>query len=125
MMPDRVFLSSTFSDLSDYRTAVQQGIRQLGAIDVAMEHFGAHDERPVDECVRLVVEESDVLVGIYAHRYGFIPEGLDISISEREYEAATEANLPRFIYLVDDNHPWVPSYIDALCANMDETPAPM
>jgi hypothetical protein len=40
-MIHRVFLSSTFSDLQDYRQTVQGAIRQLGAIDVSMEHFGA------------------------------------------------------------------------------------
>jgi hypothetical protein len=72
-MTHRVFLSSTFTDLAGHRRAVQNGIRQLGAIDVSMEHFGARDERPADECVRLVQQESDLFVGIYAHRYGYGP----------------------------------------------------
>lgn len=111
-MPHRVFLSSTFADLADYRQTVQAAIRQLGAIDVSMETFGARDERPVDECVRLVREESDSFVGIYAHRYGYVPDGINYSISELEYRAATEATLPRFVYLVDDNTPWLPAHID-------------
>ena len=68
-MNKRVFVSSTFVDLQIHRKAVLDVIRQLGAIDVSMEHFGARDERPKDECLRLVREESDVFVGIYAHRY--------------------------------------------------------
>lgn len=112
-MNHRVFLSSTFSDLAEYRKTVQGAIRQLGAIDVSMEHFGARDERPVDECVRLVRRESDLFVGIYAHKYGYVPDGAEISISEMEYRAASEAPLPRFIYLVDDNQPWLPAHIDS------------
>jgi hypothetical protein len=92
---------------------VQLALRQLGAVDVSMEHFGARDERPADECVRLVRNESDLFVGIYAHRYGYVPDGAGVSISEMEYLAATEAALPRFIYLVDDNQPWLPAHIDA------------
>ena len=121
-MPHRVFLSSTFVDLAEHRKAVQDAIRQLGAIDVSMEHFGARDERPADECIRLVREESDVFVGIYAHRYGYIPDGADISVSEMEYRAASEVPLPRFIYLVDDNQPWLPAYIDT-GANKDRLSA--
>ncbi len=30
-----------------------------------MENIGALDERPKDECLRLVCEESDVFVGIF------------------------------------------------------------
>lgn len=78
-MNKRVFISSTFIDLKDYRQSVLKVIRQLGAIDTAMEHLGARDERPKDECLRLIAEESDIFVGIYAHRYGFIPEGDSIS----------------------------------------------
>jgi hypothetical protein len=108
----RIFLSSTFTDLAEHRKTVQSAIRQLGAIDVSMEHFGARDERPSDECVRLVREESQLFVGIYAHRYGYVPDGSDISISEMEYRAASEIPLPRFIYLIDENYPWVPAHID-------------
>ena len=111
-MSHRVFLSSTFTDLAQYRTTVQSAIRQLGAIDVSMEHFGARDERPLDECVRLVKEESDVFVGIYAYRYGYIPDGAEVSICEMEYNAASAKPLPRFIYLVDENHPWVQTHVD-------------
>ena len=107
-----VFVSSTFSDLETHRTTVQAGIRQLGLIDVSMENLGARDERPKDECLRLVREDSDIFVGIYAHRYGFVPEGGEISITESEYESATVAGLPRFIYIVDRQHPWQPDYID-------------
>jgi hypothetical protein len=112
VVPKRVFLSSTFTDLSDYRVTVQNAIRQLGAVDVSMEHFGARDERPADECIRLVQKESDLFVGIYAHRYGYVPDGSDISISEMEYKAASESDLPRFIYVLDDDCPWRPALID-------------
>lgn len=111
-MTHRVFLSSTFADLAEHRAAVQSGLRQLGVVDVSMEHFGARDERPADECVRLVRDESDLFVGIYAHRYGYVPGGWDCSISELEYRAASDARLPRFVYLIDENHPWLPGYID-------------
>jgi hypothetical protein len=91
---------------------VQAVIRQLGAIDVSMEHFGARDNRPKDECLRLVKEETDIFIGIYAHKYGFIPEGDDISITEAEYEEARTARLPILIYILDDSTPWIPRLID-------------
>jgi hypothetical protein len=112
-MPHRIFLSSTFVDLADYRNTVQTAIRQLGAVDVSMEHFGARDERPAEECIRIVREQSDIFVGIYAHRYGYIPDSSEISISEMEYKAASESGLPRFIYILNDNTPWRPSFIDS------------
>lgn len=107
-----VFVSSTFKDLARHRATVRDGIRQLGAVDISMENLGARDERPKAECLRLVTEESDIFVGIYAHRYGFVPEGNEISITQSEYESATLAGLPRFIYLVDEDHPWPPPMVD-------------
>ena len=112
-MTHRVFLSSTFADLAQHRASVQAGLRLLGAVDVSMENFGARDERPMDECIRLVKDESDFFVGIYAHRYGHVPDEADCSISELEYRAATVAKLPRFLYLVDEQQPWLPAHIDA------------
>jgi len=109
---NNIFVSSTFNDLKKHRNTVREGIRQLGAVDLSMENLGARDERPKEECLRLVKEDSQVFVGIYAHRYGFVPEGDDISITQSEYEAATLAGLPRFIYVIDNEHPWPPAMVE-------------
>lgn len=111
-MENKIFISSTFIDLKEHREAVINTIRHLGAIDKSMEYFGARDDRPKDECIRVISEESDIFVGIYAHRYGYIPDGEKISIMELEYESATVSGLPRFIYLIDPETPWKPLYID-------------
>ncbi len=112
MMTKRIFVSSTFIDLQEFREAVQDAIRQLGAADISMEHFGARDNRPKDECVKLIKEESDVFVGIYAHRYGHVPKGDKVSILEAEYDAATASGIKRLIYLIDETIAWPPAHID-------------
>lgn len=99
-------------DLEEFREAVRKAIRQLGDDDISMENFGARDNRPKDECLRLIVEESDVFVGIYAYRYGHVPKGDTISITEAEYEAATSAGILRLLYLIDETTPWPPAHID-------------
>jgi hypothetical protein len=106
-----VFVSSTYVDLTEHRAAVQSAIRQLGAVDISMENFGAREERPKEECLRIIREESNSFVGIYAHRYGFVPAGESKSITESEYDAAGQ--LPRFIYLVNEDVPWIPKFIDS------------
>jgi HAD superfamily phosphoserine phosphatase-like hydrolase len=108
----RVFISSTFEDLKKHRQTVRNAIRQLGAIDVSMENFGSRDSRPKEECNRLIREETDVFVGIYAHRYGFIPDGDDVSITETEYREALRSKVPTLIYLIDEAHPWPPMMVD-------------
>ncbi len=108
----QVFVSSTFVDLADHRASVREIIRQIGAVDVAMEHLGARDERPKDECIRLICKDSQVFIGIYAHRYGHIPKNDTVSITESEYHAASSVGLKRLIYIVDENVPWKKQFMD-------------
>jgi hypothetical protein len=107
-----VFISSTFTDLVEYRESVQKGLRQMGLTDISMENFGSRDERPKTECLRIIKEETDLFVGIYAYRYGFIPDGDDHSITQSEYYTASECKIPKLIYIVDDNQPWPPKFIE-------------
>lgn len=107
----KVFVSSTFVDLYDYRQAVTERIRQVGALDICMEHMGAREDRPTVECMKLI-SDSDIFIGIYAHRYGFVPKGEICSITELEYNAASARGIKRLIYIVDDNVPWLRKNID-------------
>ena len=99
-----VFVSSTFIDLKDYRSEIINSIRRLSLNDISMENFGARDERPLIECQKLITK-SDIFVGIYAHRYGFIPQNQSRSITELEYNHAITNQKPCFLYIVDENHP--------------------
>jgi len=109
---ERVFVSSTFVDLEKHRDAVLKEILRLGATTVAMEQFGARDERPKEECLRIIREETDAFVGIYAHRYGSIPPGDELSITQQEYEEAFQRKVPTFVYLVDPSYRWSRKLVD-------------
>src|SRR5207244_4637990 len=71
----------------------------------AMERFGPLPGMPVDECERLA-SESDVVVCIVAHRYGFVPEKGRGSITRREVEAAKDAGKDVLVWIVADDYPW-------------------
>lgn len=106
----RIFLSSTAVDLVDHRAAAADAILRLGNLPVRMETFGALPNTPVSECERLV-RESDAVVAIVAHRYGWVPPaeqgGRDgKSITWIEVEAALGAGRSVFVFIVDDTHPW-------------------
>jgi hypothetical protein len=107
----RVYLSSTYQDLVGYRRKVDAALRQLGYDVVAMESYVAMDARPVDRCLA-DVQASDVYVGVFAWRYGFIPSGYDRSITELEYEEAGRAGRERLIFLARDDAPWPPNQIE-------------
>ena len=43
---------------------------------------------------REYVDEADFYLGIFAFRYGFVPDGQDKSITELEYDRAVEREIP-------------------------------
>lgn len=107
----KVFLSSTYEDLREHRAKAAQAIERLGQHGVRMEIFGA---RPADATVVCLdeIEASDALLGIYAHRYGYVPADSSISITEREFDFAQEHRKPTFCFLVDEEFPWSPKLIE-------------
>lgn len=106
-----VFVSSTYEDLKDYRAATIEAIRRFGWLTVAMESLVSKDARPKEECLNLVTE-CDVYIGIFAHRYGHIPDGDELSITEQEYLCARETGLECLIFIVEDDYPWKKKWID-------------
>jgi tetratricopeptide (TPR) repeat protein len=70
-----------------------------------MERFGPLPGEPVEECERKA-RESDVVVCIVAHRYGFVPEKGRGSITRREVEAAKSAGKDVLVWIVAEDFPW-------------------
>ena len=101
----KVFLSSTAVDLVAYRQVADDTILRLSQQAVVMERFGPLPGEPVAECERKA-RESDVVVCIVAHRYGFEPEKGRGSITRREVEAAKAAGKDVLVWIVADDHPW-------------------
>ena len=111
----RIYLSSTYSDLQDYREAAYRTLRKMRHDVIAMEDYVAADERPADKCLA-DVGECDIYVGLFAWRYGYIPLADNpekLSITEMEYREAGKQNKRRLIFLLDDNAPWSPQLMDS------------
>lgn len=107
----KAFISSTFQDLIDYRLKASEALERLGQQGIRMEVFGARPEGAVKVCYD-EINDADVFIGIYAHRYGYMPPESDISITEMEYDFAIEQQKPIFCFLVNDDYPWRPSFIE-------------
>jgi len=99
-----VFVSSTFTDMQEYRRKVQDALTQLETIVRGMEQFGSKPGSPVEECLR-VVGSCMVYLGIFGMRYGSIPDGHESSMTHLEYDEAQKLSLPSLIYLLDENQP--------------------
>lgn len=112
----RVYVSSTFRDLEDYRDAAYRALRQMGHDVIAMEDYAASHQRPVDKCLA-DVRRADVYVGILAWRYGYVPEESNpsgLSITELEYQEAKKAGKPRLLFLLDESVPWHRMLMDSV-----------
>ncbi len=105
----KVFLSSTYIDLIEHRKAAHDALEQLGLHVIGMESFGARPEDSTTACLK-EVKESDLFVGIYAHRYGYIPKDATASITEQEFDYAKKLGKPIFGFIVDDEFIWHQKY---------------
>jgi predicted ATPase len=91
----RVFVSSTLEELADERRAVSRAISALRLAPVMFE-LGAQPHPP-QEVYRAYLAQSDVFVGLYWQRYGWIGPGMEISGLEDEFDLSRE--LPRLLYI--------------------------
>lgn len=108
----KVFISSTWKDLIEYRAAAIRAVEGTNYQAGKMEVFGARSEEPVEACLK-EVEECEIFIGIYALRYGHIPDGSDISITEMEYLHAKEKGKEIYCFLLDEeNQGWLTKWIE-------------
>ncbi|MGH8606295.1 MAG: DUF4062 domain-containing protein [Gammaproteobacteria bacterium] len=96
----KVFISSTYLDNAERRKLVEDAVIRAEMQPVGMERFTASVHPTVEECERQA-RECDIYVGIIAHRYGWIPEGKAVSITEIEYDAAKSAQRPSLMFQID------------------------
>lgn len=111
-----IFLSSTSKDLEHYRDQLADTIVQLGMYPITMQAFTPTGDNPVQMSYNYL-QEADVFVGIYANRYGYIPDS-DVSyttadgaqrqpdgetgITHMEYQWAREREIPLLLYVMEN-----------------------
>lgn len=91
----RVFVSSTLKELELERKAARVAVEKLHLAPVMFE-LGARPHPP-RELYRAYLHQSDIFVGLYAERYGWVAPGETVSGLEDEYNLAPE--LPKLIYI--------------------------
>jgi HEAT repeat protein len=104
-----VYVSATSLDLPRHREAVRQAIRRADCAPV--ESYSADTRAPLEKCLD-DVENSDIYVGIFAYRYGHIPPGESLSITELEYRKAIELGKPCLIFVLHEDALWAPRLVD-------------
>ncbi len=101
----RVFISSTSFDLGEYREAARTICLRLNLLPDGMEVFEAMGAGARAGSLRKI-DEADVMVGIYAHRYGCVDPADGRSVTEAEFDHAGDRGIERLCFLVDPTWPW-------------------
>ena len=101
-----VFISSTSKDLTKHRQQARDACLAVGMFPIMMESLAASDANAISASLKMA-DEADIYVGILAYRYGYVPDGHDISITQMEYERAVERDIPRLVFIMDSSHPIV------------------
>jgi predicted ATPase len=91
----RVFVSSTLDEVAAERAAAREAITQLRLTPVLFES-GARPYPP-RELYRAYLSQSDIFVGLYWQRYGWVAPTMQVSGLEDEYQLAGEK--PKLIYV--------------------------
>jgi hypothetical protein len=121
VLPLKIYISSTYEDLKAFRERVYHSLRTLRHDVIAMEDYVAADARPLDKCLK-DVRESDVYVGLYAWRYGYVPNKDNPkrkSITELEFQEATRQKKPRLLFMLNDRAAWQPNLMDSTTGEND------
>ena len=111
----RVFISSTLGELAAEQAAARRAIARLHLVPVWYES-GARPHPP-RSMYRAYLAQSQVFVGIYWQRYGWVAPGMEISGLEDEYRLA--AGKPMLLYLkrpAPDIEPRLVAMIDGIRA---------
>lgn len=107
----KVFVSSTYDDLQEHRRAVDAILTRLSMQFHGMEYFGSRPFEPKRVCFD-EISQCQIFVGIYAHRYGWVPSSDRLSITEQEFDFAVNHGLKCYCYIVDSNYEWSPRFIE-------------
>jgi uncharacterized protein DUF4062 len=94
----QVFVSSTFLDLQDERTAVVGALLQMEAFPAGMELFPAADD-DAWTLIKRVIESSDYYLLVVGGKYGSVDPETELSYTEMEYDYAVAEDKPVMAFL--------------------------
>jgi tetratricopeptide (TPR) repeat protein len=119
-----VFISHT-SDMAGYpdrnvsfvRAAID-AVNRARLVPVDMAYFAARDGQPARYCQEQVLA-CGVYVAVVGFRYGSIVPDTSMSYTDLEFQTATEAGLPRLVFLLNERADLPATMVDADRSRID------
>ena len=93
----QVFISSTYIDLVEERSAIVDSVLKLDCFPAGMELFPAANEEQF-EYIKSKIDESDYYVLVIGGRYGSVDDD-GISYTEKEYDYAVATKKPILVFI--------------------------
>jgi len=94
----KIFISSTMTDLQAERQAVEQAIADLRLEAVRAETLGSQPMSSRQACLEMA-RQCDIYLGIYGARYGWVPPGDQVSVTEMEFQEARKRGKDILVYI--------------------------
>jgi predicted ATPase len=116
----RVFISSTLAELAVERATVRDAVETLRLSPVMFE-LGARPHPPRD-LYRAYLAQSDVFIGVYWQRYGWIAPDMETSGLEDEYDQCGAQ--PRLLYIKEpapDREPRLAALLERIEAEVPDS----
>lgn len=98
----RAFISSTYSDLKDYRERAILALRDFNIESVLMESNALEYGDNIIETIKTEIQNSDLFILIIGYRYGQISESDKISWIEKEFLLAKELGKPTLVFMLKE-----------------------
>lgn len=115
----QVFISSTYTDLIEARSAAINTVLESYNFPVGMELFGADNDEQWT-IIRELIDSSDFYILILGHRYGSISKQDGISFTEKEFDYALEKGIKLMCFVRKDNVPTLPHERDSNSENIEK-----
>lgn len=115
----QVFISSTYTDLIEARSAAINTVLESYNFPVGMELFGADNDEQWT-IIKDLIDSSDFYILIIGHRYGSISKEDGISFTEKEFDYAVSKGLKLICFVRNDNVATLPHERDHIIENLDK-----
>ncbi len=94
----RVFISSTYEDMKEFRSAAADALTNIQAIPMGMERFTAANQPAIDRCYE-EIRQCQFCVSILGFRYGSLYKDSNLSYSEMEFDEAERLGIPILVFI--------------------------
>ena len=108
----RIFISSTYEDMKEFRSAAADALTNIQAIPMGMERFVAANQPVIDRCYE-EIRQCQYFVSILGFRYGSLYKDTNLSYSELEFDEAERLGIPILTFIREGT-------IDANRIDMDD-----